>query len=259
MRAMPNATQLALARKKRRSLAIALAYRASRLLRLLLGESTALRFFLNGAWLFHRFAHEASVSLFGDVFRCSALGVTPDILRGVVPQGATVLDLGCGTGRWSIAASECASRVVGVDYDHELIAEARSRHQVPHVEFRLADIESTLSATLAGERFDVILALHVLEHVEKADELLRELTMVGNTLLVEVPDFGADALNRVRVTLGTRFYTDADHVREYTAETLTAQLLNSGWSVSWIDTRGGALVALCTPSSASHGNREAVC
>lgn len=240
---------LTFARRKPRSIGISVAYRLVRLVRIVLGPQRALRLLLNAAWLFHRFAHEASIAVGGDEFRCTAFGLTPERLAAVIPQGGTVLDVGCGLGRWSRAAATTASRVVGVDYDAGLIAAARRRATESHIEFRVADITEPLRETLGDERFDVILLLHVLEHVERSGELLQEFSALGTQLIVEVPDFEADALNHVRLALGTRFYSDADHVREYTGEMLRDELETSGWHVTNMERRGATVVAFCVADS----------
>ena len=42
-----------------------------------------------------------------------------------VPEGARILDVGCGDGRWSHAMAEAGHHVVGVDYSHQALRLAR--------------------------------------------------------------------------------------------------------------------------------------
>ncbi len=55
--------------------------------------------------------------------------------------GQLVLDLGCGVGDQAAALAARGARVVGVDLNEELLAEARSR-AVPGVELRLLDLRT---------------------------------------------------------------------------------------------------------------------
>jgi SAM-dependent methyltransferase len=63
-----------------------------------------------------------------------------------------VLDAGCGTGRVAARVAAAGHRVVGVDLDASMLAEARSA--APHLEWLLADV-STLDL---DRRFDVVVA-----------------------------------------------------------------------------------------------------
>jgi hypothetical protein len=65
-----------------------------------------------------------------------------------------------------------------------------------------------------------------------------------------VPDFEHDPLNWVRVKQACRFYTDGDHVREYTLNILSEQLEKTGWRTSFVQQRHGSMVVIAHgPSS----------
>jgi ubiquinone/menaquinone biosynthesis C-methylase UbiE len=87
--------------------------------------------------------------------------------------GASVLDLGCGVGRWSRLAARRGAQVVGVDLSPTMIAEARRRagdEQISaNCRFFTADI-SDLSGVL-GQKFDRIVAVTVLQHILDEDRL----------------------------------------------------------------------------------------
>ena len=88
---------------------------------------------------------------------------------------------------------------------------------------------------------------------DDTDGFLRELHPFTNTLIVEVPDFAADPLNAARWHEGVRWYSDADHVREYTAESLAALLQGAGWVISSVERRGGTIAAVLHSSSPTGG------
>ncbi|MBI3825230.1 MAG: methyltransferase domain-containing protein [Candidatus Rokubacteria bacterium] len=239
----PDATDdLAFPRVKPRSLRIGAAYRLVRYARPLLGPTRLLRWCLDGAWLLHRLAFELSGRVFGEAFHCASLGLTEDLLRECIPAGGTVIDVGCGSGRWCRLAARHAARVVGIDSSPALVAEARAATAEPNVDYVIGDV----TRDLGGQRFDVALLVHVLEHVDDAEALLRALAGVAGTLVVEVPDVEADPLNLARRALGCPFYSDADHVREYTAPLLERHLRRGGWTPTRRDHRRGSLVVVAT-------------
>ncbi len=94
---------------------------------------------------------------------CAAI-VSWLVERGVVP-GATVLDAGCGTGRYAIELARRGYVVVGVDRSPELIAVAAQsvtdRHRA--VSFRVGDL-----LDLDPARYDAILCRGVLNDFVEA-------------------------------------------------------------------------------------------
>lgn len=79
---------------------------------------------------------------------------------------SSLLDLGCGDGRFiSQLSREGAGRsVVGVDYSERAIALARAMN--PGLEYRAADI---LHDDLDGRQFDIVTLIEVIEHIPPQD------------------------------------------------------------------------------------------
>jgi release factor glutamine methyltransferase len=75
----------------------------------------------------------------------------------VIPPGATVLDMGCGSGIGGIFALTWAGRVVAVDINPEAVRCARINALLHGVETRMDVREGDLFAPVMGERFDVVL------------------------------------------------------------------------------------------------------
>ena len=240
---LPSALQLTLPRAKPRSLLIGSGYRLAIVLRRLLGPRRALRLFLDAGWLLRRLAYETSSEIYGEAFHLACLGLSFDQLREIVPPGGTVLDVGCGTGRWCRTAAPIASTVVGIDYDAENIKKAKNLTSSKNVTYIVANATSELGQIIGGRKFDVALLVHLIEHIDDPDALLASLRPIASTLVVEVPDFEADPLNRVRFRIGSRFYQDADHVREYTDIVLLDQLERNGWKTQKLVTRAGCILA----------------
>jgi len=104
------------------------------------------------------------------------------------------LDFGCGVGRLTQALAEHFERVAGVDIAASMIARARqeNRHgdRVRYVVNERSDL-----AGLGSERFDLILSLLVLQHMEPAYALgyVAEWTCPGSVDTWVMPPGAADA------------------------------------------------------------------
>jgi len=81
------------------------------------------------------------------------------------PYGS-LLDLGCGDGRFIAELSRSRSdlRLLGVDYSERAIGLASALN--PDVDYRASDI---LQDDLAGEQFDVVTLVEVIEHIPPED------------------------------------------------------------------------------------------
>ena len=236
----PSERDISFPRQKPKWLALSVGYRLMRLIRWAVGDRRAIRFFLNANWILWRFSFETIVEHYGGDFCNVAFCLSDELIGTLIPRGGSVLDIGCGGGRLSRLASKYAGHVVGIDYDPRNIAMAKAENTQPHVEFRLGDV----TTMLPGEQFDLALLVAVLEHIEDVDGLLTQIHRVTKRLVVEVPDFDSDVLNLVRRDLGCTWYTDADHVREYTRPVLQQHLERNGWMpVQW-ESRGGNMLVV---------------
>lgn len=246
---------LEMQRRKRRRLWIPLGYRAFGLLVRVMGRRRVLRVCLNASWFLHRIAFELSGRVFGDSFHCSSLGLSPELLMRWLPPNPTVVDLGCGHGRWCRVLAPYARHVVGIDTNERSIAAARARTTAENVQFYVADV----TRILPRMRFDAALLTHVLEHVDSRDlhAFLTSIRKLSEVLVVEVPDFESDPLNAVRRRMHCPFYSDADHVREYTATLARRDLSEAGWDIREVVKRGGGIVLLASREEAvsSRGHR----
>lgn len=240
---------LTLERTKRRSWPIVLSYRVKRVIEKVIGQRRVLRFCLNASWLLRRFAYELSCDIFGNKFQESALALSERVLKQTVPEGGSVLDIGCGTGRWSRVAARHAKHVVGIDYDEGSIKTARAISTEPNLEYTAGDVTKDLK----GQSFDVGLLIHTLEHIEDAGAFLRSLHGIVKTLIVEVPDFESDSLNVVRLELGCPYYSDGDHVAEYSLSSLKSQLESNGWLVKYLEQHGGAILTVAVSAQEENG------
>ena len=113
----------------------------------------------------------------------------PAALAMVDWNGKTVLDVGCGTGMLvrGIAAGG-AARVIGLDYADPAIQEAKTIAYPANVEFVNADIMNWTPPM----RFDVIVTLGTMEHLDEPAQFLRRMTeflVDDGTIVIACPHF----------------------------------------------------------------------
>lgn len=93
---------------------------------------------------------------------CQSLALRPWLQ---VAPGSSVLDVGCGVGRWSRRLAARGVRVTGVDLSPTMIAEARRRASVEGLAARCRFEAQDLSELDAGGPFDLVLGVTVLQHI----------------------------------------------------------------------------------------------
>jgi SAM-dependent methyltransferase len=139
-----------------------------------------------------------------------------------------VLEIGSGIGNMSGHIIERAERAVLTDmephYLERLSARFASDRRVTVARF---DLDAAPPPEIAERRFDAIVAMNVIEHIEDDQRLvttLANLLKPGGKLLIYVPacPFAYGALDRA---LG--------HYRRYTPETLAALLARAGLEAQW--------------------------
>ena len=113
-----------------------------------------------------------------------ALGRDPSSARPF--EGVRVLDIGCGGGILSESMARLGAEVVGTDIAAKNIEVARlhARWSGLAVDYRLA---SAADLCAAGEAFDLVLNMEVVEHVDALPEFLAQcgqLTRPGGLMLV---------------------------------------------------------------------------
>jgi SAM-dependent methyltransferase len=88
-------------------------------------------------------------------------------------RGLRLLNLGCGTGGFNLAAERAGALTWGVDLDHEAVAIARCRIPGGAVAHAAAEALPFRSGS-----FDVVYCVSTLEHVSDAGRALREMARV---------------------------------------------------------------------------------
>lgn len=108
-------------------------------------------------------------------------GVSNISVLAEIPEGATVLDLGCGAGLDSLIAAQKTGvngRVIGIDFSESMLARARRAAQeagLPNAAFRLADAEAM---PLADATAEIALVNGIFNLNPARDAIFRELARV---------------------------------------------------------------------------------
>jgi methionine biosynthesis protein MetW len=155
-------------------------------------------------------------------------------LAELVPQGARVLDLGCGDG----AMLEHLQRTrgctgYGVEIDDANVLKCMKRG----VNVVQLNLDEGL-ALFADASFDVVLQIDTLQHLRNAEVMLRETVRVGRLGIVAVPNF-AHWPNRLSILQGRMPVTkrlpyqwyDTPNIRVGTHADLAALAQRSGLTV----------------------------
>lgn len=112
-----------------------------------------------------------------------------DMLAAVIPDGAKVMDFGCGDGRVAIPLAELGYEVTAVDSSQRMLD--RLTERAPDLTTAQATADG-IAAHLGRRRMDAVYCLAVLIHHSYADclhiiEKLRAATKLGGTLILDWP------------------------------------------------------------------------
>jgi SAM-dependent methyltransferase len=139
------------------------------------------------------------------------------------PAGASVLDAGCGTGRYAIELNRCGYVVHGIDRSPELIDEARrsAGDAGGLVSFAVGDI----LAYQASRQYDAVLCRGVLN--DFVDEAARRevFTVFGNALrpggvlLLDVREWSGTAARKAREPMFTKTVATVRGLLTFTSST----------------------------------------
>ena len=78
-------------------------------------------------------------------------------------QNKEVLDIGCGEGYGSDYLAGFAKRVIGIDYDKEIIDYAKDKYQKNNLQFYIMDVKDLNSLT---DKFDLVCSFQFIEHID---------------------------------------------------------------------------------------------
>ncbi|MBA3064905.1 class I SAM-dependent methyltransferase [bacterium] len=82
--------------------------------------------------------------------------------RGAIEKGKNILEIGCGTGIFTVGAAETGANVTAVDISPELLNIAKTYHVGSNIKYLTEDAENM---SFADGEFDVVMGNSVLHHL----------------------------------------------------------------------------------------------
>lgn len=162
------------------------------------------------------------------------------VLAGMIPAGATVLDLGTGSGALGLhLTARSACKVDGVTFNEEEASHARPHYR----QLVVADLDTCQLTELFGNaRYDVIVCADVLEHLRDPARILEQaqrLLTPDGQVLISIPNAGYCGLIG-ELLLGDFRYReegllDSTHLRFFTRRSLARFLHDAGWALDSIE------------------------
>ncbi len=158
-----------------------------------------------------------------------------------VHAGESVLDVGCGEGRFTAALADAGARAVGIDVAHEPLRRARSVR--PDLDLRLVAPDGAWD--LPDADFDAVWAGETIEHVVDTAGWLSEVRRVlrpGGLLLLSTPAHGPLTLLGLalsRRAFAAHFDPRSDHLHFYSRLSLAELLGEFGFAEIALSGLGG--------------------
>lgn len=154
------------------------------------------------------------------------LGLVSKFLKAT--EGAKVLDLGCGTGRFALPmASRLRFCVTGADYSQEMLMKAREKDAKGLVIWDHQDAESL---TYPDCSFDIVFMSHLLHHVNSPAIVIRECKRILNACGAMLIRYGA--IEQIRDDAEHTFFPGVlgiDEARTPTVSTVEEWLSDAGF------------------------------
>ena len=148
-----------------------------------------------------------------------------------LPRAGKLLDVGCGPGTF-IGNYLPEVEALGVDLSPSQIAYANAHYATPRHRFSAEPVESLLAA---GQRFDTITMIELVEHLAPADVArlfaqTRELLAPDGTLIVTTPNYrSAWPLIEWGVNLLSQVSYEEQHINKYRRGSLVRDLTDAGY------------------------------
>ncbi|MBD2388195.1 class I SAM-dependent methyltransferase [Cylindrospermum sp. FACHB-282] len=167
--------------------------------------------------------------------------LTRHIMAAIFPTNeSTILEIGCGSGGSASYINEC-QEYIGTDLSEIAVSQANIAYsKKPNFKFIAMD---ALKLQFEQDRFDVVIAREVIEHLPNPIDCIKEVFRVlksGGIFVVTSPN--RDSLHlRVNRMLGYEdFKCSFDHIKEFTFQEAAEMLTQVGFKIK--DTKGAFLM-----------------
>ena len=168
-------------------------------------------------------------------FHHNRYGIINSLVKSAYAPSMKIIDIGAGSCNWN----EDKLPVYGVDYNENLLSEGKGQGRL--VDYRVANIRKT---NFTNETFDIAVATEVLEHIEDAIALIKEIYRILNprgVFVISVPYgkifglwnilFSAQVFYKGYI-LGEPYYRKrCGHLHDFTPESLSELVKSSGFEI----------------------------
>lgn len=140
--------------------------------------------------------------------------------------GNTILDIGCGLGKYSRYLQDNGYKVISIDVDKHF--------ESPNADFCFASGDAI---PFKDKTFDTVILFDVLEHIENDEKVLSELQRITKHRIIgSVPNEDDHILQKYNLTY--KHHIDKSHFREYTQEKIKIILNQFDFTVTKIKPEG---------------------
>lgn len=145
----------------------------------------------------------------------------PKMLNEQIPVGASVIDVGTGTGQLSAYLSLCGRQVHGIDFSDSSLAKARALKEQLRLEslhLIKADVLDVDLFDSIGMQFDYVLCLGVLHHTGNAEAAFRNITKLikpGGCIAIGLYNVFGRIPHKMRVFLARTIFKNSERVKDY--------------------------------------------
>ncbi len=142
--------------------------------------------------------------------------------------GISILDAGCGSGRYAVELARRGAHVTGIDIAPAMLEVARARAEVAGVADRCSFAQAGIEALEPDAGREIVLAIGVLDYVADPRPILRALAgLTGSLLVASYPRPLAWRLQARRLSAAAR--AGAPRVHAHTTTTIAAALGELGF------------------------------
>jgi len=159
-----------------------------------------------------------------------------------------VLDIGSGNGflSYDMVTKVKGVKVTGIEINEQNVNFARNHYKHDNLNFIKGD---ALGDNIPEGQYDVVTLSNVLEHIEERVNFLKNLRreFKPKRFIIRVPVFERDWKVPLKKELGLDYRLDATHFIEYTQESFTKELKESGLKIAHLECRWGEIWSIATP------------